>query len=53
MSGKQIKSIETNGNSTTITYEDGSTETQTQPVKADRLDNVTMTVRAPKGWGRK
>lgn len=53
MSGKKIESIETTGDVTTITYEDGSTQTQTQTVKADRLDGVTMTIRPPAGWGRK
>ncbi|MFL1429796.1 MULTISPECIES: hypothetical protein [unclassified Nocardiopsis] len=50
MSGKKIKSIDTNGDTTTITYEDGSTETQTSPVQVDRLDNATVTVRLP--WNR-
>ncbi|MEE2036117.1 hypothetical protein Q8791_02635 [Nocardiopsis sp. CT-R113] len=53
MSSKKIKSIETTGDVTTITYEDGTTETQTKTVKADRMDGVTMTIRPPKGWGRK
>lgn len=53
MRNKKIKSIKTTGDVTTITYEDGTTETQTQTVKADRLDGVTMTARPPKRWGRK
>ena len=44
---KEVQSINTNGNVTTITYTDGSTETRRDggPVQVGNLNNSTVVIR--------